>query len=37
MHINDGILEPQWIIFWWIIAMAFIAVGVVEIKVIKEG
>ena len=32
MHISDGILEPQWIILWWIIAIAFIAVGVVQIR-----
>ena len=32
MHISDGILEPQWIIFWWIIAIAFIAGGVVQIR-----
>ena len=32
MHISDGILEPQWIILWWIIAIAFITVGVVQIR-----
>jgi cobalt/nickel transport system permease protein len=32
MHISDGILEPQWIVFWWIIALAFLAVGVYQIR-----
>ena len=32
MHISDGILEPQWIIFWYIVAIAFIAVGVSQIR-----
>lgn len=32
MHISDGILEPQWIVLWWIIAIAFITVGVVQIR-----
>lgn len=32
MHISDGILEPQWIVFWWIIALAFIAIGVIQIR-----
>ena len=32
MHIADGILSPQWVIFWWIVALAFIAVGVIQIR-----
>jgi cobalt/nickel transport system permease protein len=31
MHIMDGILTPTWIIVWYIIAAAFIAVGTVII------
>ncbi|MCZ7356049.1 MAG: energy-coupling factor ABC transporter permease [Candidatus Methanoperedens sp.] len=27
MHISDGILEPQWIVFWFIISAIFIALG----------
>ena len=32
MHISDGILEPQWVLFWWMVALAFIAVGVIQIR-----
>ena len=27
MHISDGILEPQWVLFWFIISVLFIALG----------
>ena len=27
MHISDGILEPKWILFWFIISAIFIALG----------
>ncbi|MCZ7392674.1 MAG: energy-coupling factor ABC transporter permease [Candidatus Methanoperedens sp.] len=27
MHISDGILEPQWILFWYLISAIFIALG----------
>lgn len=37
MHISDGILEPQWILFWFIISAMFIALGLRIInKRIKE-
>ena len=32
MHISDGILSPEWVIFWWLVALAFIAVGVIQIR-----
>lgn len=32
MHISDGILEPQWLLIWWVVALAFIAVGVIQIR-----
>lgn len=32
MHISDGILSPAWVILWWIVALAFIAVGVYQIR-----
>jgi cobalt/nickel transport system permease protein len=32
MHISDGILEPQWLLLWWLVAIAFVAVGVVQIR-----
>jgi cobalt/nickel transport system permease protein len=32
MHIMDGILTPTWIIFWYVIAAIFIAVGAVMIS-----
>ena len=37
MHISDGILEPQWIVFWWLVALAFIAVGVYQIRKKSKG
>jgi len=37
VHISDGILEPQWIAFWWIVALAFIAVGVIQIRKRSKG
>ena len=37
MHISDGILEPQWIILWWMIAIAFITAGVVQIRQRAKG
>ena len=27
MHISDGILEPKWILFWYVISAMFIALG----------
>ncbi len=27
MHISDGILEPQWILFWFAISAIFVAIG----------
>lgn len=27
MHISDGILEPKWILFWFVISAIFIALG----------
>lgn len=27
MHISDGILEPQWVIFWFAISAVFLALG----------
>lgn len=27
MHISDGILEPQWVLFWFLITSMFIALG----------
>ncbi len=27
MHISDGILEPQWILFWFAVSSVFIALG----------
>ena len=32
MHISDGILTPEWCILWYVIAIAFAAVGVWQIK-----
>jgi len=32
MHIMDGILTPTWIIVWYVIAAAFIAVGAILIS-----
>ncbi len=32
MHISDGILEPQWLLIWWAIALIFISVGVIQIR-----
>lgn len=32
MHISDGILTDQWCIIWYVIAIAFAAVGVWQIK-----
>lgn len=37
MHISDGILEPQWCIFWYLVAIAFIAVGVYQIRQRVKG
>jgi cobalt/nickel transport system permease protein len=32
MHISDGILEPKWILFWFVISAIFIAVGLRKIN-----
>ena len=32
MHISDGILSPAWVILWWVVALAFIAVGLIQIR-----
>jgi cobalt/nickel transport system permease protein len=32
MHISDGMLSPLWIIVWYIVAAAFVTVGVRQIK-----
>jgi len=32
VHISDGILSPAWVILWWIVALAFIAVGLIQIR-----
>ena len=32
VHISDGILEPQWLLIRWLIAIAFVAVGVFQIR-----
>ncbi|MFZ0926700.1 MAG: energy-coupling factor ABC transporter permease [Halobacteriota archaeon] len=32
MHIADGILSPAWVIFWWLVALVFIAIGVIQIR-----
>ena len=32
MHISDGILDPLSILLWWIIAMVFVAIGVMQIR-----
>jgi len=32
LHISDGILSPAWVILWWIVALAFIAVGLIQIR-----
>ena len=37
MHISDGILSPEWVIFWWIVALAFIAVGLIQIRQRSKG
>lgn len=33
MHISDGILEPQWVLFWFAISALFIALG---LRIINE-
>ncbi len=37
MHISDGILEPQWLLIWWAVALAFIAVGIIQIRKTSKG
>lgn len=37
MHISDGILEPQWLLIWWAVALAFIAVGIMQIRKRSKG
>ena len=32
MHISDGILTPAWCILWWIIALVFVGIGVIQIR-----
>ena len=32
MHITEGILPPKWAIFWYIIIIPFVAIGIVKIK-----
>ncbi|MGZ4894722.1 MAG: energy-coupling factor ABC transporter permease [Halobacteriota archaeon] len=32
MHISDGILEPQWLLIWWVVALIFVAAGVIQIR-----
>ncbi len=32
MHISDGILTPQWVIFWFVISALFIATGLRKIN-----
>jgi cobalt/nickel transport system permease protein len=31
MHISDGILSPEWIVFWYVIAAIFVIIGVRQI------
>ncbi len=37
MHISDGILEPMWIIIWYIVALALLAVGIYQIRKRSQG
>ena len=37
MHISDGILTPEWIILWYIIAAIFVAVGVRQITTKRKN
>ncbi|MGZ4932920.1 MAG: energy-coupling factor ABC transporter permease [Halobacteriota archaeon] len=37
MHISDGILELQWLLIWWVVALAFIAIGVIQIRKRSKG
>ena len=32
MHIADGILSPEWCIFWYLLAAVFVAVGALQIS-----
>jgi len=32
MHIADGILSPEWCIFWYLLAAVFVAVGAIQIS-----
>ena len=32
MHIADGILTPEWCIFWYLLAAVFVAVGAIQIS-----
>jgi cobalt/nickel transport system permease protein len=32
MHIEDGILSPQWCIIWYALAAAFVVIGVIQIS-----
>ena len=32
MHIADGILTPEWCIFWYVLAAVFVAVGAIQIS-----
>jgi cobalt/nickel transport system permease protein len=37
MHIADGILTPQWSILWYIIAIAFVAIGAHQIAKTRQA
>ncbi len=37
MHISDGILELQWLLIWWGVALIFVAVGVIQIRKRSKG
>ncbi len=32
MHISDGILSPLWILVWWVLALAFVGVGLHSVR-----
>jgi cobalt/nickel transport system permease protein len=37
MHISDGILTPEWIILWYVIAAIFIVVGIRQITTKRKN
>jgi cobalt/nickel transport system permease protein len=37
MHISDGILSPEWIVFWYVIAAVFVIVGVKQITAKRKS